>query len=97
MEGSELLFSLSPKDRTTFEDRKKEILQYPFPDKERTWIKEVKPNRFKALLNLDKSDHVLLYQTILTGVVEFTQFRPLSRRERGWEWAKGLLDGSPGR
>jgi hypothetical protein len=97
MEGSELLYSLSPKDRAAFEEKKKEILQFPLPDKDRTWITEVQSNRFKALLMLDKGDHVLLYQTMLTGIVEFTQFRPLSFSERGWKWTKGLLDGSPGR
>lgn len=65
------------------ESKKKEILQYPFPDKGRTWIREVKPNRFKALLELDKGDHVRLYETVLTGVLEFTEFRPVSRSERG--------------
>lgn len=97
MEGKELLFTLSPKDRAAFEAMKKEILEFPLPDKQRTWIKEVKANRFKALLKLDKGDHVLLYQTILTGIVEFTQFRPVSRSERAWSWALGLLDGTPGR
>ena len=96
MEGKELLFALSPKDRETVESKKKEILQYPFPDQGHAWIQEVKPNRFKALLKLDKGDHVLLYETILTGVVEFTEFRPVSRSERRLAWIKGLLDGTPG-
>lgn len=98
MRGAELIFTLSPKDRAAFENYKKEILDYPFADDQgRTWIKEVKPNKFKALLSLDKGEHVLLYETKLTGVVEFVEFRRASRSERGWEWAKGLLDGSPGK
>ena len=97
MEGQELLFALSPKDREAVEAKKKEILQYPLPDKEHTWITEVKANKFKALLKLDKGDYVLFYETILTGVVEFTEFRPVSRSERGVAWVKGLLDGTPGR
>lgn len=48
-------------------------------------------------MTLAKGEHVLLYEAKLTGVVEFVEFRRSSHGERGWEWAKGLLDGSPGK
>jgi len=97
LEGRELLDALSPSDLATLKSRKEEILAFPFPDDEKPWIEEIGPNQFKASLALNKGPFVLLYQTTLAGVVEFTQFRPLSRSERGLNWIKGLIDGSPGR